>query len=85
MPGDIVTKLKIVIDRENCVSCGNCESVCPEVFELSPDDDKSQIVEKFRDAGDPATGIVDEGLEECVRMAADECPMNIIEVIEETD
>gem|GEM_PF-344402 len=78
----MMTKLRITIDRKNRVICGNCESVCSEVFELSPDDEKSQIVEQFRDGGDSSTGMVDETLEQCVRTAADECPMSIIEVME---
>ena len=61
-----MVKLKVTIDRENCVGCGNCESVCPEVFKLSPEDDRSQV---------------DESLEECVRTAEEECPVEAIEVV----
>jgi len=41
--------MKVTIDRENCIGCGACEAVCPEVFQLA-DDGKSSIVENIRKA-----------------------------------
>ncbi|MDD3985189.1 MAG: ferredoxin [Methanobacterium sp.] len=27
-------KFKVVVERDKCTSCGSCEDVCPELFEL---------------------------------------------------
>jgi len=46
--------MKITLDRENCSSCGTCWEACPEIFEQTPDDSLSQIVEKYRLNGNNA-------------------------------
>ena len=35
---------KVVVDEEECIGCGNCEDVCPEVFKLDKDREKSEVV-----------------------------------------
>lgn len=57
-----------------------CVSLCPEVFEMSEEDGKSQIVAKFRVGGNPGQGEVPVDLEECVKSAAEACPVSIIHV-----
>lgn len=68
--------MKIVIDRENCIGCGACETVCPEVFELA-EDGKSSITEKYR-RSDLGQGKVKEGMASCVESAKDSCPVEVI-------
>lgn len=75
-------KIRIRIDRDECIACGACWDVCPEVFEESPDDGLSQIVEQYRVGGDPSQGEVPETLADCVQCAADDCPVEIIHVDE---
>lgn len=75
---DYMPKLKVAIDRENCIGCGSCEALCPEVFRLL-DDCKSSIVEAYRN-GSPAQGSVDASLAECVNTAKDSCPVQVISV-----
>lgn len=29
--------IKISIDQKECIGCGYCENICPEVFEVSQD------------------------------------------------
>ena len=74
-------ELRIQIDRDQCISDGACWDICPEVFEMSPEDGKSQIADRFR-AGDPGLGIVPAELRDCVESAAAECPAQIIYVEE---
>ena len=33
---------KIKIDKEKCIGCGTCVSICPQVFELG-EDGKSRV------------------------------------------
>ena len=73
-------KLNVTIDRDECIFCGTCWATCPEFFEESPDDDFSQIVAKYRVGGDPGIGEAPEELGDCVREAADGCPVEIIHV-----
>lgn len=51
---------------ENCIGCGLCASVCPEVFELNDD----QVAE--------VTGTISEETEESVKEARDGCPVDAI-------
>ena len=76
-------KIKVTIDRDQCISDQVCASICPDVFEMNPDDNLSQIVEKYRVAPDkPGEGIVPEELKSCVEEAAEACPVGIIHVEE---
>lgn len=63
--------MRAVVDRDACISCGLCESVCPDVFEL---DDESISVVKV----DP----IPEEFEDCTNEAADGCPTDAIHVEE---
>jgi ferredoxin len=72
--------MNVTIDRPNCTSCGTCWDTCPAFFEMSPDDSLSQVIEKFQTTGNKAEGTVPPELEDCVREAADLCPVQIITV-----
>ncbi|MCB2191330.1 MAG: ferredoxin [Deltaproteobacteria bacterium] len=52
---------KVVVDQERCVGCGNCQSLCPEVFRLDLELAKSQVIKP-------------EGGPDCVQEAMDSCP-----------
>ena len=66
------------IDRDGCISCANCWTVCPEVFEENPGDNRSQVVHKYR-SEDLGGGTVPDDLE-CVKQADGECPVSVIHV-----
>lgn len=68
--------MKITIDREACIECGNCASVCREVFELKAGQ-KSAVKQKYRTGG-PGEGEVGENLDKCVSDAVDGCPVQAI-------
>jgi ferredoxin len=72
--------MRVEIDREECIACGACWDDCPEVFEESEADGMSQVVEAYRVDDDPAAGEVPDELEDCVRIAAEGCPVEIIHV-----
>ncbi len=63
--------MKITIDRDLCIGCGNCETIAPEVFELGKD---GIAVVK-----DP--NVVEESL---IREAAESCPVDAITLEDET-
>ncbi len=69
---------KVTIDRDGCVSCSLCWTSCPELFEQSPDDGHSQIVERYRINEDPAAGVVPDELLAAAQEAADGCPAEVI-------
>jgi ferredoxin len=68
--------MKVFIDREDCIGCGVCEALCPEVFKLL-DDGKSAIVEKYRRRS-LGEGEVGNDLTSCVENARDSCPVEVI-------
>ncbi|MEM0380007.1 MAG: ferredoxin [Desulfurococcaceae archaeon] len=78
-------KYRVKIDpRDNCIGDMVCVSICPDVFEMNPDDNKVQITTSYR-AGDPATGTVPSDLKDCINDAASACPVQIIHVEEIPD
>jgi ferredoxin len=57
---------KVVIDADECVACGTCVEICPEVFALE-------------DGADAATVILETGgPEEAIQEAMDSCPVECI-------
>ncbi|RLF02148.1 MAG: ferredoxin [Thermoprotei archaeon] len=78
----MVKKLRVTINRDQCISDMVCVSLCPDVFEMNEEDGKAQSAEKFRIGGSVERGEVPRDLEECVRSAAEACPVQIIEVEE---
>jgi ferredoxin len=68
--------MKISINREECIGCGVCEALCPEVFKLL-EDGKSGIVDKYRE-GSLGEGQVEDDLATCVENAKTSCPVEVI-------
>ncbi len=74
-----MAKIKVTIDRDQCIADMVCVSLCPDVFEMNNDDGKSQIKPDFRVKPDAlGEGLVPEDLEDCVKAAAEACPVGII-------
>ncbi len=60
---------KVKINKEKCIGCGYCASVCPEVFELG-EDGKSKVKENSDF----------EKNENCIKEAKNGCPAGAIEI-----
>ena len=61
--------MKITINKEQCIGCGTCAALCPDVFEIAGDF-KAKIKEGA-DSNKP-----------CVKEAADSCPVEVIKIEE---
>ena len=64
--------MRAVVDPDVCTGCGTCVDICPDVFELSDDDDVA-VVKVESIPGDAA--------EDC-QEAADNCPVEAISIEE---
>lgn len=73
-------KLKVTIDRKGCINCGTCWNSCPEFFEKNPEDDYSQVIEKFWIKSNPYEGEASAGIGKMVKRAADLYPVQIIHI-----
>lgn len=63
--------MKPVVDEDLCIGCGACEDLCPEVFRLE-DDGLAHVI---------ADNVIPE-MYDCVRDAADACPVTAITIAE---
>jgi ferredoxin len=61
--------MKATIDRTGCISCGLCETTCPEVFGMAADGYAEVLVESI-----PASA------EASAKEAAECCPVAVITV-----
>lgn len=61
--------MKATIDRDGCIGCSLCASVCSSVFEMSDDGKASVIVE-----------MIPSDSENCAKEAAEGCPVSVITI-----
>lgn len=72
-------KFKVVIERDKCTSCGSCEEVCPELFELDKEG-IAHIIGSERIENNDELKINEK---KCCVDAAESCPVMIIHVYED--
>lgn len=60
--------MKAYVDKDQCIGCGVCPTVCPEVFEM--DNDVAVVI------GDK----VPPEAEESAKSAEEQCPVDAIKV-----
>ena len=64
-----VIALKAIVDKDTCISCGLCPSICPDVFEFGDDGKAEAVVDE-----------VPSEMEGMAQEAADSCPVSAISV-----
>ena len=57
---------RVYIDEEECIGCGSCEDICPDVFKLNEDTEKAEVITP---EGSP---------EDFINEAIDSCPVECI-------
>lgn len=77
-------KVKIILDRQNCIGADSCEVIAPDYFKLA-DDGKVDLVGGKKDENGKFVleKEVDEKELKRIKQAAVSCPVQVIEVIEE--
>ena len=58
--------MKVFVDHDICIGCGQCEMTCPEVFQMA--EGKSTVIQKP----------VSPENYEAVKQAAENCPVSAI-------
>lgn len=56
----------VYIDEEECIGCGSCVEICPEVFHLKEGDEKAEVIKP------------EGGPEDLIQEAMDTCPVSCI-------
>jgi len=57
----------VVIDTDECIGCGSCTEICPEVFELAEGEEKAKVIKP------------EGGPEDLIQEAIDTCPVSCIQ------
>lgn len=65
--------MKVVVNKDNCICCGACAAISPEVFEIDEDEGISKVIcEDFSKVDEKA-----------LMEAVESCPTSAIEKIDE--
>ncbi|MBU1292363.1 ferredoxin [Patescibacteria group bacterium] len=65
--------MKIKINQEDCIGCGSCVAICPDVFDINQEN-KAVVKNTNTDQG--------ETDQECAKEAVEICPIQVIEIEE---
>lgn len=62
--------MKVKVNKDNCIGCGACEAICPEVFQLNDEGISSVVCDEVKEdmkddakeaiEGCPTSAIVEE-------------------------
>jgi ferredoxin len=77
-----VLRMNVSLDRENCIGCSACTTICPEFWSMG-DDGKSVLKGARPVAGREGwlgLNVKTKQDEECNKWAADICPVKVIHV-----
>ncbi|HAJ94507.1 MAG TPA: ferredoxin [Synergistaceae bacterium] len=56
----------IKINLDECIGCGVCSQLCPEIFKLDEDEGKSMVIS--------------QKITDCAKEASDSCPVSAITI-----
>lgn len=56
----------VYIDEDECIGCGSCEEICPEVFKLDEETEKAHVIKP------------EGGPEDLIEEAITTCPVECI-------
>jgi ferredoxin len=56
----------VYIDEEECIGCGSCVEICPEVFQMQEGEEKAAVIKP------------EGGPEDLIQEAMDTCPVSCI-------
>jgi ferredoxin len=59
--------MRVVLDEEECIGCGSCSEVCPEVFQMDEEKEKSEVI------------LPEGGPTDCINEAIEACPVSCIQ------
>ena len=57
---------RVYFDEEECIGCGSCEEVCPDVFKLNDEMEKAEVI------------LTEGGPEDLIEEAMEMCPVECI-------
>ena len=63
---EIEMNKRVYVDQDECIGCGSCEEICPDVFKLNQDTEKAEVIK-------PQGGPEDQ-----IQEAIDTCPVSCI-------
>jgi len=58
--------MTVYIEEDECIGCGTCEEICPEVFKLNMEIEKAEVI------------MPDDGPKDLIEEAMDNCPSSCI-------
>lgn len=65
--------MKAIVNKDTCIGCGLCASICPEIYNLDDEEGKAEAIDEEIDES-----LVDEAVE-----ARDSCPVEAIDIKED--
>ena len=69
----------VKIDKEKCIGCGVCQSICPEVFEIDYNGKaKLKLPLTSSKRGQNKTKIINQKKSPCIKEAIESCPVDAI-------